>query len=336
MVIYLDAAFALNALADAAALYAVGRLTGRRAAPRRLLAAAVLGGVYGAACLVPVLGALAAPAVQLAAAAVLVYLTFGRRHLLRLTVLLYAVSCAMGGAVTAAASVWEQGGAFLMSLNWPLFFLTGGGCFLVLSLLFRGEAAQAAAGRLLSGRVERSGKTAPITALYDTGHALTDGGIPVLTVCWESLAPLWTGEERRVLAQLAARGPVWCMEQLGPGFRLLPYRAVGVSGGLLLCCAADRAALGGRELGRVTLALSPEPLGTGWDALWGGEERNRHAAEDHGVVVADPASAGICRRGTDRLHRRQRHPAAAPAKGGGAGSAGAAGRGGGAGAPDPY
>ena len=53
--------------------------------------------------------------------------------------------------------------------------------------------------------------------------------------------------------------------------------------GLLLCFRADRTAMGERQLGPVTVALSPTPVsdGGGYAALWGGEsgrEGERNAA----------------------------------------------------------
>ena len=110
-------------------------------------------------------------------------------------------------------------------LDWKVFFLAGGICFLVLSAVFRGEAEHAAAGRLYRGTVELRGRRAKLTVLLDTGHTLRDvlTGAPVLTV--------------------------------------------------------SRAALEGRELGPMTVALSPTPVsGGGCTALWGGERGERCAA----------------------------------------------------------
>ena len=85
------------------------------------------------------------------------------------------------------------------------------------------------------------------------------------------------------LSHLEAEGAARCLERLGGGFRLLPYQAVGVRSGLLLCFRADRTAMGERQLGPVTVALSPTPVsdGGGYAALWGGEsgrEVERNAA----------------------------------------------------------
>lgn len=286
MVVYLDLAFFVNGLADAGALYITGRLCGLAVDGKRLAAAGLLGGTYGAVCMAPGLGFFAAFPVQLAAAAGLMYLAFGRREdFLRRLLLFFAVSCGLAGAVLAGGRVLMERDEVLAALDWRVFFLAGGGCFLVLSVVFRGGARHAAAGQLCRCEISWRGRGAELTALLDTGNTLTDGfsGAPVLTVYWAALERLWTEEERRVLARLEEQGAVQCLEKLGKGFRLLPYRAVGVRSGLLLCFRAEQVILDGRRLGSVTVALSPVPVsdGGGYAALWGGEhgkEAARYAA----------------------------------------------------------
>lgn len=129
--------------------------------------------------------------------------------------------------------------------------------------------------------MELGGRKAELTVLLDTGHTLTDGGAPVLTVHCAALEALWTGEARQALARLEADGAVRCLERLADShFRLLPYRAVGVGDGLLLCFRADRVRLNGKDLGRLTVALSPTAVsdGGGYAALWGGGMEESHAA----------------------------------------------------------
>ncbi len=283
MVVYLDEAFLLNFLADALALYVTARVSGLAVRRGRLLGAAAIGGTYGALCALPALGALGGTLPALLAAAGLVYLAYGRQGtFLRQLLLFFLLSCTMCGAVVGAGQALRSGGAaFLQSLDWRVFFLAGGGCFLMLSVTFRGGARHATAGRLCRALVERNGRRASLTALLDTGHTLTDGltGAPVLTVYCAALDALWTPGEREILSRLEREGPAACLSRLGAGFRLLPYRAVGVSGGLLLCFTADRVTIDGRELGSITVALSPTAVsGGGANALWGGEREARHAA----------------------------------------------------------
>lgn len=278
MVIYLDQVFALNALADALALYITAQAAGLTVSRSRLLAAAGVGGLYGAACLLPPLAVLGSFLPQLAMAAGLVWLTFGGgERFLRRFLLFYIVSCTMGGALSSAPGLWGRGG------SWGMFFLVGGGCYALLSLLLRGGAQHAAAGQLCRGAVERRGRRATLTVLLDTGHTLTDGRRPVLIGEAEALRPLWSQGEWTCLRELGSVGSAACLEKLAavsPGdFRLLPYRAVGVSAGLLLCCRADRLMLDGREQGPVTLAISPTPISEvgGYTALWGGERKKEEA-----------------------------------------------------------
>ena len=55
MTVYLDMIFLLNCLTDAAALYVTGRLSGLPLERKRVLAASLLGGTYGALCALPYL-----------------------------------------------------------------------------------------------------------------------------------------------------------------------------------------------------------------------------------------------------------------------------------------
>ena len=275
MVVYLDTIFLLNIAADAAALYAAARLSGLPVSGRRLAAAALLGGTYGALCALPGWGPLSSFPAQACAAAALVRLAFGRREgFLRRVLLFYLLSCSLAGALVAGARLLRERGTALAGLDWRIFFLAGGGCFLLLTVVFRGGVRHTAAGQLRRCRICRQGREAELTALLDTGCTLTDGlsGAPVLTVHWTALEPLWTPEERSVLSCLEREGAARCLERLGGGFRLLPYRAVGVRSGLLLCFKADWAELEARSLGPVTVALSPTPVsdGGGYAALWGG------------------------------------------------------------------
>ena len=288
MTVYLDITFLLNCLTDAAALYVTGRLSGLPLEKKRILAASLLGGTYGALCALPGLGTVASFLPQMAVAAVLVRLAFGRREaFLRRLLLFFMLSCAMAGALVAGGRLLREhdGQSILTALDWRVFFLAGGTCFIILSVVFRGGARHSTSGQLCQCTLTRLGCTAAVTALLDTGNTLTDAlsGAPVLTVHWEALDSLWTAEERAVLSRLETVGAARSLEKLGPGFRLLPYQAVGVRSGLLLCFRAEQTVMDGRRLGPVTVALSPTPVsdGGGYAALWGGEagkEAQRNAA----------------------------------------------------------
>lgn len=285
MIVYLDLAFLLNCLTDALALYVTARLSGWHARARRVALASILGGLYGVLCMLPPLQAVGMFLPQLVVAGGMVWMVFGRQGaFLRQFLLFFLLSCTMGGALLAMSRMLasEEGIQMLAMLDWRVFFLTGGICFVLLSVVFRGGARHAVAGELTEGTVELRGRRAGFTVLLDTGHTLSDSvtGAPVLTVYQEALTPLWTDQERVVLSRLPEKGPVWCLEQLEEAgrFRLLSYRAVGVGDGLLLCFWAENVEIGGEKLGRTTIALSPTEVsdGGGNSALWGGQKGERH------------------------------------------------------------
>ena len=282
MVVYLDMAFLLNCLSDGAALYITARVSGLPIRGRRLLLASAAGGTYGVLCAIPATRWAASFLPQLAAAALLVRLAFGRQKaFFRQFLLFFMLSCTMGGVLLAIGRLENGGLELLRTLNWNVFFLAGGICFLALTVVFRGGARHALAGQLCQGTVELRGKRTPVTVLLDTGHTLSDSGQPVLTVYYAALDPLWTPRERDVLSRLEADGAAQCLERLGDTrFRLLPYQAVGVSGGLLLCFRAEQVELDGRQMGALTVALSPTEVsdGGGYHALWGGEREEGNAA----------------------------------------------------------
>ena len=288
VVLYPDLAFFLNSLTDLLALSATAKLAGLPLRWRRLLAAALLGGVYGAACLLPPLAFAGGLLPQAGIAMALVWIAFRRKEtFLRQLLLFWLLSCAMGGALMALPQLLQNGSGtkILKKLNWKVFFLAGGTCYFLLSVSFRDGARHAIAGELTSCMIGRAGKTVRLRTLLDSGHTLTDPatGGPVLIVEAAALESLWTPAEAPILASLTEQGAAWCLARLeGRGhFRLLPYRAVGVDRGVLLCFTADSVAVGNKNYGPTAVALSPGAVSSegGYAALWSGKDRrNDHAA----------------------------------------------------------
>ena len=118
-VVYLDSVFVLNGLMDYLLALCVARLAGVPLRRGRYVLAGVLGGAYAAAAFLPGLSFLAAVPAKLAAGALLALIAFGgEEKLLRLTLLFFAVSCAMAGGVLglgllAGGGVPMAGGVFI-------------------------------------------------------------------------------------------------------------------------------------------------------------------------------------------------------------------------------
>ena len=127
---------------------------------------------------------------KLAAGALLSLTAFGgEEKLLRLTLLFFAVSCAMAGCVLglgllAGGGVPMAGGVFYTDVDARVLLTAAGAAYLVLSVVFRASARHGVRGELVTVRISLLGRTAAITALRDTGNGLRDpaSGMPVLVV----------------------------------------------------------------------------------------------------------------------------------------------------------
>ena len=282
MVIYLDLVFFLNFAADALALYVTSRLSGIPMARSRMCIASIVGGIYGVICSVPLFGAAGELIPQIAVAAFLVWMVFGSRAcFLRICLLFFVLSCAMGGVLIAIAQSVASIGISntLYSMNWKVFFLVGGMCYFFLSVVFHGSAKHMIAGEISEGYLSYNGIKLPLNILLDTGHTLRDPytGRQVMTVWLDATRELWNEKEWEIFSTGKGEDAQKCLGELAnisPGkFWMIPYRSVGVSNGALICFAADQAVINHHVLGDITVALSSTPLSDGGscNALWGGK-----------------------------------------------------------------
>ncbi len=341
-IIYIDSVFVLNALMDYLLLLCAARLAGLPLRRGRYLLAALAGGAYAAAVFLPGLGFLARTPVKLAAGVLLALIAYGgEEKLLRLTVLFFAVSCAMAGCVLglgllAGGGVPVVNGVFYTNVDAKALVIAGTAAYIVLSLVFRAAAGHGVKGELLRVRVSIGGRTSELTALWDSGSGLrSEDGRAMLVAAPGALDAALPPAAGKLLSGRGLRAPETLLEPLRAAApelrpRLTPYRAVGTAAGLLLTVRTDWTEIGGRRYPGLTAALSPSALGVGYTALWGGGKGGEHGHFEEPSASADPA--GLLTGGGGPLHRRQRHPAPAAEPGAGGGAAGGPGPGGPAGA----
>ncbi len=343
-VIYIDSVFVLNALMDYLLLLCAGRLAGLPLRRKRYALAALAGGAYAAAVFLPGLGFLAQTPVKLAAGVLLGLIAYGgEEKLLRLLLLFFAVSCAMAGCVLglgllAGGGVPAVNGVFYTNVDAKALVVAGTAAYAVLSVVFRAAAGHGVRGELLPVRVSIQGRTAELTALWDTGSGLqAPDGRAALVAAPGALDAALPPEAVRLFRRRGLEAPEELLEPLraaAPALRprLTPYRAVGTAGGLLLTIRTDWTEINGARYPGLTAALSPTALGAGYAALWGGPagKGGRHGSAGKTETAAGPA--GALAGGGGPLHRGQRHPASAADPGAGGGAAGQHGRGGPSGA----
>ena len=219
------------------------------------------------------------PACKIGAAALMLLIAFGgSRHLLKLGLLFFCLSCALSGGVLiisllSGRGIAFQNGVLSTGMDLKAVLLSASVCYMVLTLLFRRTGKHM--GRELEPVVvSLEGRSILLTALRDTGNTLTDPatGRPVLVAQGDKLTRLLPKELLEGLERPAETMERFSGDTIGRRMRLLPYRSIGVDCGFLLAVRADRVSVGGREYGGLLVALSPTPVtdGGGYQALFGG------------------------------------------------------------------
>ena len=280
-VIYLDVLFLLNLVVDYLLLLACARIAGEPISRLRIGLGALLGAVYAAVIFLPGFGWLSHLACKLCAGVAMPLTAFGpSQRLLRLTLVFFAVSAALGGVILALQLLGTGGltlenGVLYTGFDLRLLLVTVILSYVVLSLIFRRAARHGGHRRdLCEARVMLGGQCISLTVLLDTGNTLTDPlrNQPVLVVEGRAL--------RQVLPPYIDPGdPVGTLEKVedpfwSSKFSLLPYRAVGVEYGMLLMVRSDCVVMNGRERKGLPIALSPTPVsdGGGYQGLFGAQD----------------------------------------------------------------
>lgn len=252
--VYVDVIMALNFLVDFLLLLGTNRIAGYPPGTGRAALAAAVGGIYGGACLLPGFRFLGNTFWRIVSLGVMGGVAFGFNWgALRRCVLFVLLSMALGGIATGLG----HGGMI------PLLLAAAGLCVLC-SVGFQGKLGTS----YLPVELSHGGKMVCVMALHDTGNTLRDPltGEAVLVVGAEP-AEILLGLSRKELqspVETMASGKV-------PGLRLIPYRAVGQSVGMLVALRLDHVKIGGKQ-SRSLVAFAAEGLSMNgeYQALAGG------------------------------------------------------------------
>lgn len=246
MVLYLDMVVILNFLVDFLLILGTNRLTGHPPGAWKGAAAAGLGALYAALCMLPQLRFLGNTLWRLVFLGLMSVTAFGwNRSAVRRGAVLVLLSMALGGIATGIGVA----DFFAVCL-----------CALLLWLLcrvgFHGEL-----GRREYVPVELSwqGRTVKLMALRDTGNTLRDPltGEQVL-VCGADVGEKLLGIGRDCFsdpAKTVAGGTL-------PGLRLITYRAVGQPMGMMLMLRLKGVRIGNRVADPL-VAFAPQAIGDG-------------------------------------------------------------------------
>lgn len=253
MRVYLDLVMLLNFLVDLLLLMGTNRLAGFPSEGRRLLSAAALGGVYSGACMLHDFRFLGNTLWRIVSLAGMACIAFGwNRSALKRCGVFVLLSMALGGI----AMGFGKG-------NIPALMLAAGGVWLLCRIAF---------GDHVGGReyvpvsITYGQKSVSLIALLDSGNTLRDPitGESVLVISGDAAEKLTGLTQKQLLSPLENLGSV-------PGLRLIPYRAVGCAGGMLLAKRFENVKIGTRQQSAL-VAFAAEGLGSGqmYQALAGG------------------------------------------------------------------
>lgn len=246
MEVYLDMVVILNFLVDFLLLLGTNCLSGFPLGAKRCALAAALGGVYSGACMLHgfrFLGSTLWRAVSLVLIAVIAF-GWDRSAVKRGGVFLL-LSMALGGVAVS----FGKG-------NFLILVLAAAGVWLLCRIAF-GEAV--GSREYVPITLTYGGHSASLIALRDSGNTLRDPitGEQVFVIAGDvaqKLTGLSENQLRTPLETLALR-PI-------PGLRLIPYRSVGSSGGMLLGLRFENVKVGSRTQSAI-VAFAPEGLGRG-------------------------------------------------------------------------
>ena len=245
---YLILAVILQIMVNFLLIVAVKRMLSEFIHPVRALLGALAGGIYSAACLLPALAFLNGNVWYAASLAAVCLACFGLSREAGKPAVMY---CLLRVSVDGLAKAQNQVQTLLCAAVF---------CGVCLLGFYREKR------RFLPVELCCGANRARLQGLVDTGHSLRDPvtGSQVLIV-GSDVAQALTGLSPQQLAD-----PVRSMGEL-PGLRLIPYKTVGKSQGMLLAMQMPNGKIGNRK-GNILVAFAPQVLDeTGkFQALIGG------------------------------------------------------------------
>lgn len=281
MVVYGDILFVLNLVLDYGLLLATARIAACPFVRLRLLAGALFGGLYALLIFVPGLGFLSAVPLRVCCGVLMLLISFGgQRRFFHLFLVFAGVTMAVGGgvlALTAVGSATLYGGVVGTGADFLAVLLAGAAVCMLLSFGCRRKGAlrRRDFAQISLALGERS---TSFRALVDTGNSLTDqANRRVIVADWQVVGELLPPGTDLNPSDVQSPGVGFekLARILGPGrVRLLSYRTVGLSDGLLLALRPDSVWINGRKRPGMLVAASACPVSDGgeYQGLVGPEE----------------------------------------------------------------
>lgn len=286
-VVYVDVVWLINFAMDLVILLVTGWMAKKKVKRWRLLTGAVIGATYSLMLLLPDFTTTTFSLfAKLLFSCLMVLIVFGPKNVvefLRFWGLFYLASFVLGGAAYGINALFYDTQAFggmVFTSGKPSWIPSIGVPFIALSVPVvyvlgktawkRMERLKLREGNLWNVSVVIDGQAIRFTGLLDTGNGLTDPltRLPVAVVEWEVLTPILP--EALTQSYLEQRDPTLDLgnsdmdEQWQARLRIVPYRGVGGSMGMLLAFRPVEFVIEQKEqritVEKVLIALNPKPL----------------------------------------------------------------------------
>lgn len=255
MTVYLDLVMGLNFAVDLLLILGTNRLTGFPPGFARAAAGALLGALYAGGCMLPGFSFLAGTLWRLVFLGLMGVVSYGiNNSAWKRTGVFILLSMAMGGICLYAGRN-----------DFPMLIACGCVVWLLCTV---GFGSSVGAKEYVSIRITQGDTCVSVIGLKDTGNGLQDPitGEQVLVLGpdaarrLESLSP----EQLREPMQTLLHSP-------GRGLRLIPYHALGHTGGFLIAKRYGDVKMDNKR-GSAVVAFAPEVIGKGevYQALAGG------------------------------------------------------------------
>jgi len=250
--VYLDLVMVLNFLVDFLLILGTNRLSGFPADTKRAALAALLGAVYAGTCMLSGFTFLGNGLWRMVSLGLMCSVAFGwNKSAVKRGGLFVLLSMSMGGM-----------GLLIGKGSFPMLVLTAVGIWILCRIGF-GEGV----GReYVPVEIVHEGITLNLMALKDTGNTLRD---PITG----ELVLVLSADAAKTLCGLSREQLQHPMDTMltKPGFRLIPYHAVGQPGSMMLGMKLKNVKIGDRRGGAI-IAFAPEVIGRGdvYQALTGG------------------------------------------------------------------
>lgn len=255
MIIYLDLVLLINFFVDFLLILGTNRLSGFPAGAVRAAWAASLGTVYALCCLLPGFSFLGSTFWRVVFLGLMGMTAFGiNKSAWKRTGIFILLSMAMGGIALGIGRTDISAIVFSAVWVWLLSRLGFGG--------------QIGGKEYIPVTITDHGKTISVIALKDTGNSLQDPitGEQVLILGPEAARKLLNLSESELKSPMET-----ILTHPGEKMRLIPYSAVGQSGGMLLAKHFSDAKIGDQRRSAL-VAFAPDKIGRGqmYQALAGG------------------------------------------------------------------